>query len=56
FYHSQKLIIQHIGQPCNANGNFLPNGTQPEPCQPKPPDDWSPYNSHLKFEPADFIY
>ncbi|KIK19926.1 hypothetical protein PISMIDRAFT_106656, partial [Pisolithus microcarpus 441] len=37
-------------------GNFLPNGTQPEPCQPKPPDDWSPYSSHLEFELADFIY
>ncbi|KAI6010048.1 hypothetical protein BKA83DRAFT_4467659 [Pisolithus microcarpus] len=34
------------GQPCNAN----------EPRQPKPLDDWSPYNSHLEFELADFIY
>ncbi|KIK11762.1 hypothetical protein PISMIDRAFT_122128, partial [Pisolithus microcarpus 441] len=42
--------------PCNANGDFLPNGTQPEPHQPKPPDDWSPYNSRLEFELADFIY
>ncbi|KIK12593.1 hypothetical protein PISMIDRAFT_120620, partial [Pisolithus microcarpus 441] len=33
-----------------------PNGTQPEPCQPKPPNDWSPYCSHLEFELADFIY
>ncbi|KIK20998.1 hypothetical protein PISMIDRAFT_12622 [Pisolithus microcarpus 441] len=44
------------GQPCNANGDFLLNGTQPEPRQPKPLDDWSPYNSHLEFELADFIY
>ncbi|KAI6045686.1 hypothetical protein EDC04DRAFT_2865210 [Pisolithus marmoratus] len=44
------------GQPCNANGDFLPSGTQPELHQPKPPDDWSPYNSHLEFELADFIY
>ncbi|KAI5989293.1 hypothetical protein EDD15DRAFT_2198580 [Pisolithus albus] len=44
------------GQPCNANGDFLPDGTQPEPRQPKPPDDWSPYNSRLEFELADFIY
>ncbi|KAI5991885.1 hypothetical protein EDD15DRAFT_2388391 [Pisolithus albus] len=44
------------GQPCNADGNFLPNGTLPEPRQPKPPDDWSPYSSRLEFELADFIY
>ncbi|KAI5998603.1 hypothetical protein EDD15DRAFT_2386521 [Pisolithus albus] len=44
------------GQPCDAGGDFLPTGTQPEPRQPKPPDDWSPYNSHLEFELADFLY
>ncbi|KAI5999120.1 hypothetical protein EDD15DRAFT_2363160 [Pisolithus albus] len=44
------------GQPCNADGDFLPNGTRPEPRQPKPPDDWSPYSSRLEFELADFIY
>ncbi|KIK20961.1 hypothetical protein PISMIDRAFT_12594 [Pisolithus microcarpus 441] len=44
------------GQPCNANSDFLPNGTRPEPHQPKPPDDWSPYSSRLEFELADFIY
>ncbi|KIK11104.1 hypothetical protein PISMIDRAFT_19806 [Pisolithus microcarpus 441] len=44
------------GQPCDASGGFLPNGTQPEPRQPKPPDDWSPYSSRLEFELADFIY
>ncbi|KAI6001202.1 hypothetical protein EDD15DRAFT_2477653 [Pisolithus albus] len=44
------------GQPCNAQGDFLPNGAQPEPRQPKSPDDWSPYNSRLEFELADFTY
>lgn len=44
------------GQPCNADGDFLPNGTRLEPRQPKPPDDWSPYSSRLEFELADFIY
>ncbi|KAI6022994.1 hypothetical protein BKA83DRAFT_97099 [Pisolithus microcarpus] len=43
-------------QPCDASGGFLPNGTQLEPRQPKPPNDWSPYSSHLEFELADFIY
>ncbi|KIM51509.1 hypothetical protein SCLCIDRAFT_33366 [Scleroderma citrinum Foug A] len=43
-------------QPCNSNGNFLPSGTQPEPCQVKPKDDWSPYGSQLEFELADFLY
>ncbi|KAI6004186.1 hypothetical protein EDD15DRAFT_2145043, partial [Pisolithus albus] len=37
-------------------GDFLPNRAQPEPCQPKSPDDWSPYNSRLEFELADFTY
>ncbi|KAI5980694.1 hypothetical protein EDD15DRAFT_2392728 [Pisolithus albus] len=44
------------GQPCNAEGDFLPNGAQPEPRQPRSPDDWSPYNSRLEFELADFTY
>ncbi|KAI6019111.1 hypothetical protein EDC04DRAFT_2869953 [Pisolithus marmoratus] len=43
-------------QPCDASSSFLPNGSQPEPCQPKPPDNWLPYSSHLEFELADFIY
>ncbi|KIK19244.1 hypothetical protein PISMIDRAFT_108073 [Pisolithus microcarpus 441] len=51
-----KSIICHVGQPCDAGGNFLLTGTQLEPCQPKPPDDWSPYNSCLEFKLADFIY
>ncbi|KIM51856.1 hypothetical protein SCLCIDRAFT_33120 [Scleroderma citrinum Foug A] len=34
-------------QPCDSNGNFLPNGTQPEPRQAKSKDDWSPYASHI---------
>ncbi|KIO04187.1 hypothetical protein M404DRAFT_143911, partial [Pisolithus tinctorius Marx 270] len=42
--------------PCNANGNFLPHGTHPEPRPSKPPDDWSPYSSRLKFKLADFLY
>ncbi|KAI5989966.1 hypothetical protein EDD15DRAFT_2370292 [Pisolithus albus] len=44
------------GQPCNAEGDFLPNEAQPEPRQPKSLDDWSPYNSHLEFELADFTH
>ncbi|KAI6109269.1 hypothetical protein EV401DRAFT_2059642 [Pisolithus croceorrhizus] len=51
-----RSIICHVGQPCNASGNFQLTGTQLEPHQLKPPDDWSPYNSHLKFKLADFIY
>ncbi|KIM61072.1 hypothetical protein SCLCIDRAFT_78787, partial [Scleroderma citrinum Foug A] len=43
-------------QPCDSNGNFLPNGTQPEPHQAKSKDDWSPYGSQLEFELADFLY
>ncbi|KAI6019440.1 hypothetical protein PISMIDRAFT_101557 [Pisolithus microcarpus 441] len=51
-----RSIICCVGQPCDAGGNFLLTGTQLEPHQPKPPDDWSPYNSHLEFKLADFIY
>ena len=50
------LILLHVGQPCNANGDFLSQETCPEPHQPKAPDDWSPYGSCLEFELADFLY
>ncbi|KIK20657.1 hypothetical protein PISMIDRAFT_105427, partial [Pisolithus microcarpus 441] len=42
--------------PCDTSSGFLPNGTQLEPHQPKPPNDWSPYSSCLEFKLADFIY
>ncbi|KAI6040530.1 hypothetical protein EDC04DRAFT_2867574 [Pisolithus marmoratus] len=51
-----RSIICHAGQPCDASGDFLPTGTQLEPHQPKPPNNWSPYSTRLKFKLADFIY
>ena len=44
------------GEPCNANGSPL-NPNSPEPTiTTKDPDDWTPYDSRLAFETAEFAY
>lgn len=42
--------------PCNQHGKDLPAGAPPpeRPCPDK--DNWSPYNSRLEFEVAEFLF
>ncbi|OBZ79675.1 hypothetical protein A0H81_01417 [Grifola frondosa] len=44
------------GQPCNAEGDFLPPNTPPTPPEPRPPTDWSPYKDRIDFETAETMY
>ncbi|KAH8978900.1 hypothetical protein EDB86DRAFT_3108365 [Lactarius hatsudake] len=44
------------GQPCDADGYDLPNGTPPSPEEPHDDDDFFPYSSRAEFELADFLF
>ncbi|KAH8978868.1 hypothetical protein EDB86DRAFT_3248737 [Lactarius hatsudake] len=44
------------GQPCDADGYDLPNGTPPSPEEPRDDDDFFPYSSRAEFELADFLF
>lgn len=45
-----------LGEPCNADGSRL-DLNSPEPTITiKDPDDWTPYDSRLAFEIAEFAY
>ncbi|KAH9954878.1 hypothetical protein BGW80DRAFT_1439609 [Lactifluus volemus] len=46
------------GLPCDANGKFLPPGTQPAPraAHSATPDDWSPFESRVQFLVGDLLY
>ena len=45
------------GRPCDAQGNYLPQGAPP-PLRHfgKDPNDWTPYESRLEFETAEFLF
>lgn len=45
-----------LGQPCDAQGNFLPSDAQPEPLHAVLDDDWTPYTNRTQFETADLLY
>jgi hypothetical protein len=45
-----------LGEPCNADGSpWDPNSPEPT-TNSKDPDDWTPYDSRLAFETAEFVY
>ena len=51
------LTLLYIGQICNKNGNDIPLGTPPPPRESdKGRDDWTPFNNHIQFEVADFLF
>ncbi|KAF8123085.1 hypothetical protein EV363DRAFT_1404165 [Boletus edulis] len=43
-------------RPCDSSGNFLPDGTPPQPYSKKALDDWSPFGNRAEFELADLLY
>ncbi|KAF8424793.1 hypothetical protein L210DRAFT_3615092 [Boletus edulis BED1] len=43
-------------RPCDSSGNFLPDGTPPQPYSEKALDDWSPFGNRAEFELADLLY
>ncbi|KAG0701704.1 hypothetical protein DFH29DRAFT_982632 [Suillus ampliporus] len=55
----QPNIVTHPhlrGDPCDANGNYLPAGTPPSPRFAQAPDDWSPFTDQAQFLLADFLF
>jgi Plavaka transposase len=51
------LTLPPVGQICDESGEDIQPDTPPPPCvSDNGPDDWTPYNSHLKFEVADFLF
>ena len=52
------VLSPPIGKICDEEGNELPPNSPP-PVHSTPQrssDDWSPYESHIQFELADFLY
>jgi hypothetical protein len=47
---------QHLGVPCDSQGNNLPPGTPPPPRSTARSDDWTAFNGHLEFETAEFLF
>ncbi|KAG9310329.1 hypothetical protein JVU11DRAFT_9457 [Chiua virens] len=50
------LNIVLTGQPCNINGVFLPDGTEPGSTLEKNCDDWTSYHRCLEFELTEFLF
>jgi hypothetical protein len=51
------VFILILGRPCDEDGNFLPPNTPPSPRRPHTdPEDWTPYESRLQFETAEFLF
>ncbi|EDR13005.1 uncharacterized protein LACBIDRAFT_308379 [Laccaria bicolor S238N-H82] len=46
----------HRGVPCDSEGNPLPPGTPPLPKTAAQPTNWSPFESEIQFQTADFLY
>ncbi|KAF5350412.1 hypothetical protein D9758_012462 [Tetrapyrgos nigripes] len=44
------------GQPCDPNGNYLPDNVPPSPFLDPPTDDYSPYEKRTTFELADLLF
>lgn len=49
-------IYVTIARPCDAEGNFLPEGTLPAQAESRTPGDWAPFNSRDEFELADLLF
>ena len=53
--YSNLLIMPITGQPCDVDGNHLPEGSPP-PAIKCTQDDFYLYESHADFEPANFLF
>jgi len=52
----QILTLLPVGWICDENGNDILPNMPPPPCNSDNGPDWMPYNSHLEFEVADFLF
>jgi Plavaka transposase len=53
---NQLMVMSLIGQPCDTDGNNLPDGSPPAPDAQQPPDNYFPFGSQHEFELANFLY
>jgi hypothetical protein len=55
--YMQILTFPPVGWICDENGKDIPPDTPPLPRDSdNGPDDWTPYNSRLEFEVANFLF
>jgi hypothetical protein len=55
--YMQILTLPPVGQICDENGDDIqPDTSLPPHVSNNGPDDWTPYNSHLEFEVANFLF
>jgi hypothetical protein len=56
--HRQHKILHPLinGMPCDKNGNFLDPDTPPPHRNNLSPTNWSPFDSRISFETAEFLY
>ena len=45
-----------LGRPCDSTGEFLPENAPPPPRTTAPSNSWTPFDSRLEFEVAEFLY
>ncbi|PSS31904.1 hypothetical protein PHLCEN_2v2328 [Hermanssonia centrifuga] len=54
-YHNTHKLLN--GRPCDSSGKFLADPEAPPPPRTeRPQSDWTPYNSRLEFETAEFLF
>ena len=57
FKYILTLTLILVGQICDKDGNEIPLNMPPPPHDSdKGPNNWTPYDSHLQFEVADFLF
>jgi hypothetical protein len=57
FKYAQMLTSLLVGRICDEGGNDIPLNASPPPrSSDKGPDDWTPYDTRLQFEVADFLF
>lgn len=50
------ILIDLLGQICNANGLPIDPKTPPPPVSERSTTDWGPYSNWLRFETAEFLF
>lgn len=55
FIH-KNLADSHLGLPCDAQGNFLPEGAPPPPWEERANDNYATFKDSAAFELADLLF
>ncbi|KAG2123012.1 hypothetical protein BD769DRAFT_1629093 [Suillus cothurnatus] len=52
----QELENWYNGHPCDTHGHFLDDNALLPSCEPRSPNDWTPFHNRTEFETADLFY